>query len=82
MTLVRERGGIVLAVEDAGPGLAETERLRLGDRFFRGAGAQATGSGLGWSIARRIAQLHRVEIAVDRSPGLGGLRVRLAFPAA
>jgi len=80
VTLVREHGGTVLTVEDAGPGLPEAERTRLGDRFFRGAGAQATGSGLGWSIARRIAELHRLQFAVDRSPELGGLRVRLAFP--
>jgi len=82
VTLVREHGGTVLTVEDNGPGLPQAERTRLGDRFFRGAGVQATGSGLGWSIARRIAELHRLEIAVDHSPELGGLRVRLAFPDA
>jgi len=79
-TLGQDNGGIVLTVEDAGPGLAQAERTRLGDRFFRGAGAQEAGSGLGWSIARRIAELHRLELVVDRSPALGGLRVRVAFP--
>lgn len=81
VTLGREHGRTVLELEDSGPGLAPAERSRLGDRFFRGAAPQATGSGLGWSIARRIAELHRLEVVVDRSPDLGGLRVRLAFPA-
>lgn len=80
VTLGRENGRTVVAIEDSGPGLAEPERARLGDRFFRGEASRASGSGLGWSIARRIAELHRVEIAVDRSPALGGLRVRLTFP--
>jgi signal transduction histidine kinase len=80
VTLRVEPAGTVLTIEDAGPGLAEPERLRLGDRFFRGGAAQASGSGLGWSIARRIAALHRLDVVVDRSPQLGGLRVRLTFP--
>jgi len=81
VTLGREDGRTVVAIEDTGPGLDESERLRLGDRFYRGKASQASGSGLGWSIARRIAELHRLEVAVDRSPELGGLRVRLTFPS-
>lgn len=80
VTLRAEPAGTVLTIEDAGPGLSEPERLRLGDRFFRGGTSQASGSGLGWSIARRIAALHRLDVVVDRSPRLGGLRVRLTFP--
>ena len=80
VTLRREHARTVLTIEDGGPGLPEPERLRLGDRFFRGGAPQATGSGLGWSIARRIAALHRLDVVVDRSPALGGLRVRIAFP--
>jgi two-component system sensor histidine kinase QseC len=79
-TIKREDGRTVVAIEDSGPGLAEPERLRLGDRFFRGEASRASGSGLGWSIVRSIAELHSVEVAVDRSPALGGLRVRLTFP--
>ncbi|HEY9023770.1 MAG TPA: ATP-binding protein, partial [Burkholderiaceae bacterium] len=79
VTLAREPGHAVLVVEDSGPGLAEAERSRLGDRFFRGGQSQASGSGLGWSIVRRIAELHGADVAIGRSPELGGLQVRLAF---
>jgi signal transduction histidine kinase len=36
-----------------------------------------TGSGLGWSIAKRIAQVHGLRLAARRSPLLGGLSVLL-----
>jgi two-component system sensor histidine kinase QseC len=78
VTVSAEDGRPVLMVEDAGPGLPEAERRRLGDRFFRG-GAQEPGSGLGWSIVRRIAEIHRLGITVDQSPALQGLRVRVRF---
>jgi two-component system sensor histidine kinase QseC len=66
-----------LCLEDGGPGLDAAGLARLGQRFQRGD-ASAPGSGLGWSIVRRIAALQGWSISVDRSPSLGGLRVRLA----
>ncbi|MDZ4358251.1 MAG: ATP-binding protein, partial [Variovorax sp.] len=78
----REDGQLVLAVEDSGPGIAEADRARVLDRFYRipGATATATGSGLGLAIASAIAQLHGVTLELDRSPRLGGLRVGLRLP--
>lgn len=73
---------IVLAVEDSGPGLPDADLARLGQRFFRVAGNEAGGSGLGWSIVRRIADLHGAQVAVRRSAALGGLAVRISLPAA
>jgi len=81
VTALQEEGRGVLLVEDGGPGLSEAQRRQLGDRFFRGAGTQEEGSGLGWSIVRRVAELHRMDVEVDRSPALHGLRIRLGFPA-
>lgn len=69
------RGGTRLTVEDSGPGLSEAELQRLGERFFRVVGSGRSGSGLGWSIVRRVAGLYRLQVATDRSPELGGLRV-------
>lgn len=70
-----------LVVQDSGPGLSEAEMSRLGDRFFRVLGNGADGSGLGWSIVRRLAQRYRLQIQVQRSAELGGLRVVLTWPA-
>jgi len=66
-----------LCVEDSGPGLEPAEIARLGERFFRVLGTGQSGSGLGWSIVQRIARLHGLQVQIDRSPTLGGLRVRI-----
>lgn len=79
LTVQQEGGGVVLVVEDSGPGLAESDRERVWDRFYRAPDAGASGSGLGLAIVRSVAQLHGAELALDRSPTLGGLRVRVQF---
>ena len=61
-----------LQVEDSGPGMAAPALERLGERFFRPAGSQAGGSGLGWSIAERIAAVHGLRLTAQRSRALGG----------
>lgn len=66
-----------LQVHDSGPGMAPEDLARLGERFFRPPGQAASGSGLGWSIVRRIAQVHGLGVQVQRSEELGGLRVDL-----
>lgn len=73
-----------LVVEDSGLGLSDENLQRLGDRFFRviDPSTHAEGSGLGWSIVRRLAQRYRLQVQVDRSPQFGGLRVVLTWPAA
>lgn len=73
-------GGVQLCVQDSGPGLAPEALARLGERFFRVLGSGQSGSGLGWSIVQRIARLHGLRVQADRSPTLGGLRVRVTWP--
>lgn len=82
IALRSDGGGVTLAVDDSGPGLAEAELARLGERFFRVLGTEASGSGLGWSIVRRIAESHGATLSVMRSAALGGLAVRVRFAAA
>lgn len=80
---VQRRGPqAVLCVEDSGPGLDEGQMARLGERFFRVLGTHESGSGLGWSIVRRIAQAQQLTVQVRRSADLGGLAVEVAGPAA
>jgi two-component system, OmpR family, sensor histidine kinase QseC len=55
----------------------DEDRHRLGERFFRILGSGESGSGLGWSIVRRIAAVHQLELQVDKSEKLGGLAVRV-----
>ncbi len=78
----RRDGQVQLQVDDSGPGLAEADLARLGERFFRVLGSGQDGSGLGWSIVRRIAAAQGATVAVGRSAALGGLAVTVAWPAA
>ena len=75
----QQNGQVVLRVEDSGPGLDDADRQRLGERFFRVTGSLESGSGLGWSIVRRIAAVHRLRVDVGRSARLGGLSVRVIY---
>lgn len=82
LQLGQKAGEVQLCLEDSGPGLDEAAMARLGERFFRQLGTGQEGSGLGWSIVRRIAAVHDARVTVDRSTALGGLRVQLWLKAA
>ena len=77
VTVRQGEGQVLLCVEDSGAGLSAAECARLGERFFRVPGTPESGSGLGWSIVRRIASVHRLEVQLSRSATLGGLAVQL-----
>ncbi len=73
-------GSSELTIEDSGPGMNAADMKRLGERFFRVIGSGESGSGLGWSIARRIAAVTGADVHVTRSASLGGLAVVVRFP--
>jgi two-component system sensor histidine kinase QseC len=72
--------GVQLTVQDSGPGMNEANMARVGERFFRVLGTGESGSGLGWSIVRRIAAVHRAQVRMSASAELGGLLATVAFP--
>lgn len=74
-------GRVVLLVEDSGPGIPAEERERVFSRFYRVPGSAAGGSGLGLAIIKSIAERHGARLALEGSERLGGLRVRVDFPA-
>jgi signal transduction histidine kinase len=69
---------VTLKVIDSGPGIAPDERERVFERFYRGQDSSGAGSGLGLSIAQRIAALHRARITLATSV-YGGLEVQVVF---
>lgn len=77
-----EQGQVVLAVTDDGPGIAEDQRERVFERFYRPEGMEVTGCGLGLSIVRNIADHHRARIVLGQGSDGRGLSVRVFFPAA
>ncbi|MFD1329692.1 sensor histidine kinase [Mycoplana ramosa] len=75
---------IVVAIEDDGPGIADSDRallLRRGAQLPPQADGPAAGTGLGLAISADIAKAYGADLRLDRSP-LGGLRAAVAFPAA
>ena len=80
-------GQPLLRVVDNGPGITESERERVFDRFYRSQAAQSQaidggGSGLGLAIVRAIAQRHGAHISLTTPAAGHGLEVRVLFPAA
>ena len=82
VTVRGDAQAVCLQVDDSGPGLQDAEMARLGERFYRVLGSGQSGSGLGWSIVRRIAAVSSARIAVRRSDVLGGLCVAVHWSPA
>ena len=72
---------VLIEVCDDGPGIPAAVREQVFERFYRHAGSQANGSGLGLSIAREIVRSHGGRIAIDDGEGGRGTCVRVRLPA-
>ncbi len=68
-------GDARVVVADSGPGVPETDRAELFERFYRGESTKASGSGLGLAIARELAELMGGRIELDSTRG----RTEFAF---
>lgn len=72
--------GVVLFVQDDGPGVAPSDLPRLADRFYRSDHSRTTpGNGLGLCLVAAVAELHGAQLDLEN---IGpGLRVTIHFPA-
>lgn len=77
---VIEDDHVLIEVCDDGTGIAPAVREQVFERFYRHAGSQANGSGLGLSIAREIVRSHGGHIAIDDGPNGRGTCVRVSLP--
>jgi signal transduction histidine kinase len=75
----RRDGVVVMRVLDDGPGVPESERDAIFERFRRGDGSAKPGWGLGLAIGRELARRMGGELAAEE--GSGG-RFALTLPAA
>jgi len=92
LTAAAGDGGIEVRIADRGPGIADGELGRIFEPFARGDGGgnggannggagDASGYGLGLSIARAVVALHGGAITAENRNG-GGLQVTIRLPAA
>jgi len=70
---------LALQVTDNGPGIPVHERKTIFEDFVRGEHATWSGSGLGLSIVRDIAKLHRASLSIAEA-GTSGTCIRFEFP--
>lgn len=73
--------GIVLCVEDNGPGIPLAKRERVFERFYRILGTGEEGCGLGLAIVREIATRHGATIRIEDGMQGKGVRMCVSFPA-
>jgi signal transduction histidine kinase len=71
---------VVIAVQDAGTGVPESDLENIFEPFFRSQiHARKEGSGLGLQIAKRVVESHGGTIMAQNVP-TGGLRVNIELP--
>lgn len=79
ITVSSSSGGVILRVEDDGPGVPDEELESIFERFQRGAGSIDGGSGLGLALVRESARASGGDAVAGRSD-LGGLAVTTTWP--
>ncbi|MFZ5446968.1 MAG: protoglobin domain-containing protein [Myxococcota bacterium] len=76
--LQRTAGGVLMIVDDTGPGIDPSIRNRLFEPLVT---TRPGGNGLGLALVKRIIERHGGTIAAGRGP-LGGARFTVTLPAA
>jgi two-component system, OmpR family, sensor histidine kinase TctE len=71
---------VTVEIEDDGVGIGESDRELIFERFYRAAGNEATGTGLGLPIVRSIAAQHRASVQVRPNPAERGSVFTVIFP--
>ncbi|ADE11250.1 ATP-binding protein [Sideroxydans lithotrophicus] len=77
--IAEEHGRVSLSVSDNGPGIPEAELDKVAERFYRPLGTSASGSGLGLSIVKRIAEIHSATLQLSPKHDGNGLNAMVVF---
>ena len=75
-------GAAFLSVEDTGPGIAESERSRVFERFYRIDDFSSDGSGLGLAIVKEVADRHGGSLRIETGAEGHGTRIVVSLPLA
>ena len=79
LSVHRQGSRAVLQVADSGPGISREEIGQIFDRFFRGHGMRAAGSGIGLTVVRELARAHGGDVTA-RNGDAGGAVFTIELP--
>lgn len=79
-TKTNEKNEAIIEIADNGPGIAEDERQRVFDRFYRALGTKTSGTGLGLAIVKRIVDIHHGSIIITDGLDGRGTTFRITLP--
>lgn len=73
---------VILQVKDSGPGITADEQMRVFDPFYRSVGTEESGSGLGLSIVKAIAERTgaHLHLGFSNETDRSGLCVAIGLP--
>ncbi|MGE6743199.1 sensor histidine kinase [Allorhizobium pseudoryzae] len=75
-----QTAGVLIEVEDDGPGIPADKRADVMRRFRRADAKDSRGTGLGLPIVEEIAVLHKGTVALSEGHNGRGLKVTVALP--
>lgn len=75
----RDANKTKVTVTDNGPGVPEEYLKNLSQRFYRPLGTDTSGSGLGLSIVKRIAEIHDAELRLSNNQEGNGFQAIVTF---
>ncbi len=76
IVLVKEDGGVRLAVADTGTGIAAEDLSHIFEHFYRtdqSRSRSSGGTGLGLAIVKSLVEAHRGRVGVESAPGAGSV---------
>ena len=77
---IKSEGGLAtIEIKDTGPGISAEKIERVFEPFFRAAAPTVEGSGLGLSIAARIAERYGIKVDLVNRTDRSGLIARIIF---
>jgi signal transduction histidine kinase len=79
LTATKRSDGVEVLIEDDGPGIPEGDRVEAMKSGAR-LDTSKPGTGLGLAIAGDLLQAYGASLALEDSPSLGGLAVRITLP--
>ncbi len=79
LTAAAETGGVLISIEDDGPGIPEADRMRVLESGAR-LDLSMPGTGLGLAIAADLVRAYGGQLDLQRSDRLGGLRAAIHLP--